>query len=405
MNNILFNTHDMVLAVCILFYLFFAIANNMGRSANPTSRNLLTVFFLLNACAAFDTLVFWGDAVRYAAFAVSPWILMLFSFAAFALGPFFYWFFRALQSPEVGIKRWDYVQLLPALLAVPYVYWACLQYPLEQQRVLILNYSIFSDPQTHFFVFLTLKKLFPVVYGLKCIALLWGDNTFLVRRCAASRQMLFLYGGFVVLWLWGLAVHILGQSMPLRFSDSLGVVGNYLNLALLLVIWLQWSLNSPEAKQNDPGNRLTGQQPVIDGAAVAKDPEVDALASRIAGVMVEMRPYRNSQITLERFAMLLHATPRQVSAAINSCFNQNFHEYINRYRVEEAKTLLRDPLCIDSPILEVANQAGFNSKATFNRTFKQQVGVTPSQYRLDVMQPISTLGPQLAASQNLQNVS
>src|SRR5690606_12215242 len=112
--------------------------------------------------------------------------------------------------------------------------------------------------------------------------------------------------------------------------------------------------------------------------------DAEALAARIDKLMQTEKPYLNSQLTLERFADLLGVSSRQVSFTINRCFQQNFHEFINRFRVEEAKRLLGDEEFQERTILDIAQQSGFNSKATFNRFFKSFVGVTPSAYRQQI---------------------
>jgi len=66
---------------------------------------------------------------------------------------------------------------------------------------------------------------------------------------------------------------------------------------------------------------------------------------------------------------------------INRRFEQNFFEFINKYRVAEAKKLLEDPDHAQSTMIDIMADAGFNSKATFNTFFKKLVGSTPSQYR------------------------
>ncbi|HMW50308.1 MAG TPA: helix-turn-helix transcriptional regulator, partial [Cellvibrionaceae bacterium] len=137
----------------------------------------------------------------------------------------------------------------------------------------------------------------------------------------------------------------------------------------------------------------------------AKDSEVDELAARIQGLMLEQQPHLNSQITLERFAALLGEPPRPVSVAINRCFKQNFQEFINCFRIEEAKRRLQDPLLADCTVVEIAHQAGFNSKATFNRLFKQQVGVTPSAYRQAFLPSFMVSRHPFAASQDLHNLN
>jgi AraC-like DNA-binding protein len=69
-----------------------------------------------------------------------------------------------------------------------------------------------------------------------------------------------------------------------------------------------------------------------------------------------------------------------LSKVINSTYGQNFNDYINRFRVDEAVKLMNDPAYKNFNILVVAYDAGFNSKSTFNRAFKKVTGVTPKDY-------------------------
>lgn len=70
-----------------------------------------------------------------------------------------------------------------------------------------------------------------------------------------------------------------------------------------------------------------------------------------------------------------------ISQVINELYNQNFCEYINAIRIDEAKSILRDNNFAHKTILEVCYEVGFNSKSTFNAVFKKQTGRTPSKYR------------------------
>jgi AraC-like DNA-binding protein len=95
--------------------------------------------------------------------------------------------------------------------------------------------------------------------------------------------------------------------------------------------------------------------------------------------MVEHHHYLNAELTLGQLAEHMAATPRELSEAINSIGGQSFFEYVNRYRVDAAAQKLKTN--DDETILQIALAVGFNSKSSFNKFFKKQIGLTPSQYR------------------------
>jgi AraC-like DNA-binding protein len=66
---------------------------------------------------------------------------------------------------------------------------------------------------------------------------------------------------------------------------------------------------------------------------------------------------------------------------INERLEMNYSNFINSYRIQEAKILLFAPEKIDDSILDIAYEVGFNSKAVFNRAFKKFTGMTPSEFR------------------------
>lgn len=73
--------------------------------------------------------------------------------------------------------------------------------------------------------------------------------------------------------------------------------------------------------------------------------------------------------------------PRALSAVIKHSFQTNFYEFVNSYRIDEAKSILDDPREIDKTMIEIAGECGFNSKATYNTFFKKLAGCTPTEYR------------------------
>ena len=95
------------------------------------------------------------------------------------------------------------------------------------------------------------------------------------------------------------------------------------------------------------------------------------------------QPYLDASLTLKTLARQLGWPQDELSRLINGHFEQNFNDYINRYRVEAVKAAMLDPERSHLSLLGLALDCGFNSKATFNRVFKQHTGVTPSAWRKD----------------------
>ena len=78
-----------------------------------------------------------------------------------------------------------------------------------------------------------------------------------------------------------------------------------------------------------------------------------------------------------------------LSQVINELTGDNFYTFINRYRVEAVKVMMADPQHRHRNLLALAFDAGFNSKSSFNRVFRQITGLTPSKCRkaLEAAQP------------------
>ena len=91
--------------------------------------------------------------------------------------------------------------------------------------------------------------------------------------------------------------------------------------------------------------------------------------------------FLNPDLSLDTLAAKLDVTSKKLSQTINETFNQNFFEYINTYRIEEAKQIFENTSDSRLTVLEVMYDCGFNSKSSFNTIFKAKTGITPSEYK------------------------
>jgi AraC-like DNA-binding protein len=97
--------------------------------------------------------------------------------------------------------------------------------------------------------------------------------------------------------------------------------------------------------------------------------------------MEQEKPYLQHSLTIDQLAEQVSMSPRLLSSIMNRYFKRNFFEFVNQYRIEEAKRLLAQR---GMSVLDVLYSAGFNSKSTFNMLFKKSVGMPPSDYRKKV---------------------
>ncbi len=110
-------------------------------------------------------------------------------------------------------------------------------------------------------------------------------------------------------------------------------------------------------------------------------PVPPALIDGLMQVMEQDAAYREMGMGRDMLAARLGVSAHHLSKAVNQHFGKNINEYINHYRIEEAKQRLRAET---TPVTNIAFEVGFSSIASFNRVFKMLVGQSPTEYRAGV---------------------
>jgi AraC-like DNA-binding protein len=105
-------------------------------------------------------------------------------------------------------------------------------------------------------------------------------------------------------------------------------------------------------------------------------------AQQIERLMTIERVYRQEGLTIGLLAVKLGLPEHRLRTLINQRLgHRNFNAFLNRYRIDEAKAALGDPDQMDVPVLTIALDAGFQSITPFNRAFKADTGLTPTEFR------------------------
>jgi AraC-like DNA-binding protein len=167
------------------------------------------------------------------------------------------------------------------------------------------------------------------------------------------------------------------KSISLTTAFGLGV-------SALISIWMMLFYppgNQPAVAGASAGSGEAGR--ARESLQSANLPAADrATLHRLKHLMATERTYRQEGLTIGLLAVRLGMPEYRLRSLINDGLgHRNFNAFLNRYRLDEAKAALADPDQASVPVLTIALDAGFQSLAPFNRAFKADTGLTPTEYR------------------------
>jgi len=181
-----------------------------------------------------------------------------------------------------------------------------------------------------------------------------------------------LFIGQVLTWIKNYArVHLSEEN-----TNSLRTIILIFGVGLICWLFLK-AVHSPELFKGIEVDLETSQE--IQGKK-----KVEAVNHQIVflkNYMTAKKPYLNPSLTIRKLAEKIKMNPRDLSVLINQHLNQHFFDFVNEYRIEEAKKILKNPEKKEFTVLEILYEVGFNSKSSFNTAFKKHTGFTPTQFR------------------------
>ena len=107
----------------------------------------------------------------------------------------------------------------------------------------------------------------------------------------------------------------------------------------------------------------------------------DAHWSRLLQLMDKEKPFLNPLLMQEDISACLSLSNRTLCRILHDHSNHNFCGFINEYRLEEARRLLRDTRLCHLSVATISRRSGFNSPGAFYRTFRDAAGMSPANYR------------------------
>ncbi len=202
--------------------------------------------------------------------------------------------------------------------------------------------------------------------NLKEITLIW------LQKLIAYYRLLW------IVWVPFVAIFLLFFRFQLLY---LGVVLILYLLMLVLTYLTFWIGLESIGRTNLIVLKPDDEKPENKNFNNLSDQVIQNFIKKMNDAMAVEKVYLNENLNLRDFALHLKSDPNLISFILNSALNKNFHDFVNHYRVEEVKNKLNDPRSEHLSLLGIGLEAGFNSKTTFNRVFKQVTGMTPTEFQ------------------------
>lgn len=146
-------------------------------------------------------------------------------------------------------------------------------------------------------------------------------------------------------------------------------------LAILVIAWIAieavWRLN-----HNFP--KLSGQKDNPNPTLDTRTQDCAINGEKLREKVIAENWHLEPRLSIRQVAARMGTNETYISRALNQGLGKSFNTFINGLRVDHAKSLIQSN---DGSFLNIAFDSGFNSKATFNRVFRQQTGQTPTQFK------------------------
>lgn len=124
-----------------------------------------------------------------------------------------------------------------------------------------------------------------------------------------------------------------------------------------------------------------GKEPKITKDSPAENPNMLELSIKLDEYFKNKKPFTNPALGLQKLAEELDVSPTLLSKTIHRQYDISFTDYVNRWRVNEAKELLVSEKNQHLKIEAIGEMAGFNSRSAFYSVFKKYTGMTPVAFK------------------------
>lgn len=358
--------------ICISFFLFAFIAIVNPNKVNLMANRWLGVFFLNVGLKIAAAVAVGNNAAQQ-----FDWLLRFVDLSHCATPALFYLSVVQFATPGKFNKKY-YLSFVPGavvfLLILPFdVVPGFKGYPFPKLVLNIIVYTIFFTSNLQMWVLWVLAyyKLYKHQKNIELVA----SNTAPVDLCWL-KYLLYIIGIMMFIFVANNLLMIHSQSLYRQII--------YLFCSLVICYYLiaqKEIFPYQQAVITEVSQIIEEFQHQPKQIKSRLDDELSQrLKLRLEHLMENDKLYLESELNLPQLAQSMEVSVHDLSYLLNDSIGMNFFQFINAYRVEEAKQLMLSDKHKHLNILGIAYSAGFSSKTTFNTAFKKQTGLSPSEF-------------------------
>jgi AraC-like DNA-binding protein len=185
-----------------------------------------------------------------------------------------------------------------------------------------------------------------------------------------------LIGILLMVFLWIIEIQFYENILITKISGIGYFIGVYV---IAYYAFRQEEIYPFKEKEKQEIKEIIEETPSSKSQRISED-ELKILKSKLILIMSTEKHYLDETLSLPKLAEKVKISIHNLSFVLNEGFNENFFQFVNRYRIEEAKRLLLSEKYQQLSMIGIAFESGFSSKTTFNTTFKKLTGISPSEY-------------------------
>ena len=358
------NSIEYLFSLFAFLALVLAILLFLKKKGDQWANRLLGVYVLLFGYNVFYNTLYWSKKL----FTLEFIPLLFTNMLVWVLyGPILFFYIRRLIHGK-GFSWKDTLHLIPFLIVlVNYsrVYLMAPEMKLElfQNRKIVFSIFYFTPHQTKVIIALMLFYFGLILFHLRKNMVSLNQEVWLKWIAFSYLGYVLSFSSFFVLSAFGVMQsshdYIIGASM-IFFISMLAYFG----------------FVQPEVFDGLSMKKIV---PVIKykTTGLTKDFSLE-LKEELQQHMKADKPYLNSEYRLDDLAEKLNISRHHCSQVINEHFDSNFFNFINQYRIEEAKEILKKENSMH--ISDVMFACGFNNRVSFYNAFKKFTGTTPKSF-------------------------